>query len=524
MVRVDFPLNSLETSRRKRLLMEAAMRLKSIKIITFAVMMVITTKAFSYPAEVKDISDRKYFPQVKQALSQAKESVFMVMFVVGLRPYDKASSIYQLVDELVKAHQRGVKVTVILDQNIAFVGKEHIDEWQVEGKNAWCFKMLKDAGISVWYDEPTKYTHSKTIVIDEETIILGSANWTRSALFQNFETNVLIESKELAAEFLESFKEIEVDKNAGDLPTYLEAPVPISWRFLEEPKLAGEMMSRHDERSFDSYLLLLRDFDGNPEAKIILDYDKTAKSLGLYEKMTRTGYRRQIIKSLRKLESRYKLIRFEPERAKKATITLLSYDNSNKAYSYPQEWYFQLPASYWSYGWNRKLSMRAKFCYFINLAYASISDARPWWFASLETLSKRFNVNRWTISRGMQELRRLNLIDVEYPPLGKEGAQSRLAKSYKVLNLYDPAWLEGEWDRLELLFGADNLERARGYAEIVYEENDSEVIEDIVKRIDTFGEERVKMAFDIVAKKSPANPKRCYPYVKGIIGKWAEER
>ena len=115
------------------------MRFKAIKIMAFVAVLVIAAKAFSYPAEVEDISGEKYFPQVKQALSQAKESIFMVMFVVGLRPYDKESSVYQLVDELVKAHQRGVKVTVILDQNISFAGKGHIDKWQVEGKNAWCF-------------------------------------------------------------------------------------------------------------------------------------------------------------------------------------------------------------------------------------------------------------------------------------------------------------------------------------------------------------------------------------------------
>lgn len=507
--------------------------------LAFAVMTLIATKTFSsyaevlspsasedrsYPAEVEDISGEKYFPAVKQALSQAKESIFMAMFMVGLRPYDKDSSIYQLVDELVRAHERGVEVTVILDQNIAFVDKERIDEWQVEGKNAWCFKMLKDAGITVWYDEPTKYTHSKTVVIDGETIILGSANWTRSALFMNFETNVLIKSRELAAEFLESFKKIELDKKAGGLPTYLEVPVPISWKFLEKPELAGEMMSRHDERSFDLYLLLLRDFDGNPESKIILDYDKMAKYLGLYEKMSRTGYRRQVIKSLRKLEKRYKLIKFEPEYAKEAQITLLSYDSPSKVYSYPEEWYFQLPANYWGYGWDRRLSMRAKFCYFINLAYVSISDAKPWWFASLETLTKRFNVGKWMLSKGMQELRRLNIIDVEYPPLDKEGPQRRLAKSYKLLNLFDPAWLESEWDKLELLYGADNLNQARDFAKIVYEENDPEIVEDIIKRINAFGKKQVKAAFDIVAKKNPDNPKRCYPYVKGIIDKWGARK
>jgi cardiolipin synthase len=480
------PLDFLHNRRDKRgkAMIKKKSRLLSLTL-TFAVLLTITAGAFSsyaetlsvlkdgsYPAKVKDISDRKYFPEVKQALSEAKESIFMVMFVVGLRPYDKTSKVYQLVDELVKAHQRGVKVTVILDQNIDFVDRNTDDEWQVEGKNAWCFKVLKDAGVTVWYDSPTKYTHSKVIVIDEETVITGSANWTQTALSRSFESNSLIKSKELAAEFLKRFREIEIDKKASNLPVYLEVPVPVSWKFMEKPNLAGEMMSRHDERSLDLYLLLLKDFDGNPEAKIILDYDKTAESLGIYEKMSRLRYREQILRSLRKLESRYNLIRVKSEYAKDAQITLLSYDNPNKVYSYPREWYFQVPAVYWTYGWDKKLPMRARFCYLINLAYAGVSDAKPWWCADVESLSKRFNVKKRMISQGMQELRRLNLIDVEYPPLGKEGPLYPLAKSYKVLRLYDPAWLEGEWDRLELLYGKNNLKKARDFARIVYEEND----------------------------------------------------
>ena len=92
-------------------------------------------------------------------------------------------------------------------------------------------------------------------------------------------------------------------------------------------------------------------------------------------------------------------------------------------------------------------------------------------------------------------------------------------KSYKVLDLYDPGWLEGEWDRLEMIYGGDNLKKARRYGEIVFEENDPEVIEDIIKRMNAFGEREVKKAFDIVARKNPDNPKRCYLYVKGIIDK-----
>ena len=102
-----------------------------------AAALVKTSADKSYQAEVTDISGTKYFPAVKEALLKARESIFMVMFVVRLRPYDKESCVYQLMEELIKAHNRGVKVTVILDQNIGFAGREHIDEWRVEGKNAW---------------------------------------------------------------------------------------------------------------------------------------------------------------------------------------------------------------------------------------------------------------------------------------------------------------------------------------------------------------------------------------------------
>ena len=471
-------------------------------------------RAFCYQGDVKNISGEKYFQAVKKAISEAKESIFMVMFKVGLRPYDKNSSVYQLVDELIDAHKREVKVKVILDQNIPFE-KENIDEWQVDDKNAWCYKMLKDAGIEIGYDDPNKYLHAKALVIDKEIVILGSANWTESALHKNFEANVLIKSKELAEELLKEFQEIKIedDKDVKDLKTL----TPLSWKFLEYPKLAGTMMNTHDERAFDLYLLLLKDFDGNNEAKISLDYEKTAKSLGLYEKMDRTEYRKQIIRTARALEKKYNLIKFSPQYGEDGIIYLLDYDNPSEVYTYPDKWYFEVPVDYWEYGWDRKLSMRAKFSWLINLAYVSISDAKPWWFSSREVLGKRFNVGIWMISKGMQELRRFNLIDAEYSTMDPKNPESRSAKSYKVLPLYDPEWLEKEWVKLEALYGNDKLKKAKEFADIVYKENDSEIVEDIIKNINTFGEKQVKKAFDIAAQKQPDNPKRCYLYVKAII-------
>ncbi len=476
----------------------------------------------SYSAEVKNISGREYYPAVKEALQEAEESIYMVMYQVSLHPYDKATKVYKLIEELMCAKERGVEIKVILDQNIDFVTGQNIYKWAAKGKNAWCFKALKEAGIDVEYDNLTTYTHAKAIVIDNEIVIMGSSNWSESAFTKNAETNVLIKSKDLASELLKYFKTINIDKKATSATPAQKEGVFVSWQFMENPNLAGRMLTRQSERTFDLYLLLLKELDNNPEGKIILNYDKIAASLGLYDTMTRTSYRRQIIKSLRKLEKDYKLIKFEPEHNKDATITLLSYDNPKKPYSMPKGWYFQIPDNYWEYGWSRQLSHRAKFCYLINLAYVSISNSAPWWFSSLDVLAERFNVSEWVISKGMGELRSLNLIDVAYDTPKEGDYKGLLAKSYKVLPLYDPEWLETEWDRLELSYSAKKLGKAKQHAKIVFKENDPKAVEEIIALMDSLGEEQVERAFAIVAKKSVGNSKRCYAYVKGILKNWQE--
>ena len=485
-------------------------------VVVFLIVLGLGGKVFSFSADVEDLSGNKYFPAVKRALSEAEKSIFMVMYLVRLNPSHKESGVYRLVNELIKAHKRGVTVEVILDQNVGFT--EGRGEWQVEGKNSQAFWFLSKAGVKVWYDDAKQYTHSKCLIIDEEKGILGSANWTESGLFRNNEASVLVKSKELAANLLNNFRRIERMDRA---PRITKEPLILSWMFLEDKDLGGKMVSSHDERAFDLYLLLLREFDGNETGRVKVDYEKLAGELGLGE-LSRTAYRRQINRSLRKLEKRYCLLRFEPVYGKAGTVFLLSYESKNEAYRPPQEWYFQIPAAYWNYGWARKLSFPAKYGYLINLAYAGISEARPWWFASRKILSERFKISKWFISRGMQELRRLNVIDVQYGGIEKEGRKEKTAKSYKLIGLYDPAKVEEQWDKLEVLYGKKSLEKARGYARLVFEENSPVTIKDLLERIKIYGDDKVKRAFDIVERKNIDNPKRNYGYVVGILRRMAQ--
>jgi len=53
--------------------------------------------------------------------------------------------------------------------------------------------------------------HAKLIIIYGETTIDGSANWTRSALLKNFESNIVIHPREFAQVKLAFFKELALN-------------------------------------------------------------------------------------------------------------------------------------------------------------------------------------------------------------------------------------------------------------------------------------------------------------------------
>ena len=478
----------------------------------------------SYQAKVVDISGSKYYPAVLQEIRQAKESIYMVMFLVSYEPNAPNSPVAVLLNELIKAKQRGVDITVLLDRNLDYKIREYTDSYSLERKNIWAFQKLKEAGINVFYDDLYTYTHAKALIIDKEKIIIGSANWSRSAFQKNIETNYLIGSKELAEELIKDLKKIKKFKASGIFPFSKKNAIRVSRKFIEDPFFASLMMTNHSKRAFDTYLFLLKEFDGNDQGKIILDYEKLGHSLGVYSEKNRTGYRRKINKELRKLQKTYHLIRFEPHHSKEAVITLLNYDDPEKPYTVPQKNCFIIPVSYWEYGLQKHLTLRAEFCYLINLFMLSVSDIPPVWSAGRESISRRFHIDKWTISKGMGELRRHNIIDIKYMSPEGDVYSYSFPNHYVLLPLYDPEKLETHWIKLQETYDLKKLIKARKYAEIVFKENDPVVVKEIILMMNTYSEEPVKKAFNIVKKKRISNPKRSYAYVRGIIENLTEKK
>ncbi|MBU4346249.1 MAG: hypothetical protein KKH29_02855 [Candidatus Omnitrophica bacterium] len=478
----------------------------------------------AYQATVEDLSANKYFPKVKDAFKDAKSSIFMVMYFTNFDPKGKKSPVNELVEELLNARNRGVKVKVILDQNINFSAWDGGQgEWEKEVKNDPLFVYLKKQGVEVYYDNLYTITHTKAIVIDEETVILGSANWTQSSLRRNNEASCLIKSEGMAKEILEDFSNIAIDYEASILDEERNPPVRLNQAFLTDPSLAPRMLTAGDEIAFDLYLILLKKFDGNPQQVIEIDYKTLRHSLGIDEKLKYASARDKMKEALRRLEERYQLITRKKRFFMNTLVTLLNYP-AKTPYTSPQEKYCSVPDEYWLYGWHQALSFPEKYCYLINLCEGGSSRGRLW-SGYLIGLSKKYNISEHSLSRGMSGLRKLNIIDMEYSGYSaEEDSFKRVGPiRFKIIGLYSPQLLNKEKEKLAQIYGKERFAKAVNYAEMVFKGNDTQVIEDIIKKMDEYGIDEVDHAFQIVSEKSAGNPTRSYKYVIGILQKEARE-
>jgi phosphatidylserine/phosphatidylglycerophosphate/cardiolipin synthase-like enzyme len=94
---------------------------------------------------------------------------------------------------LVDAHKRGVDVEVILD-------KSNRTERQSEAH------FISHAGIPTLVDSVPGIAHNKVMVIDGETVITGSFNFTKAAEERNAENLLVIRDKDLAARYVKNWK------------------------------------------------------------------------------------------------------------------------------------------------------------------------------------------------------------------------------------------------------------------------------------------------------------------------------
>jgi phosphatidylserine/phosphatidylglycerophosphate/cardiolipin synthase-like enzyme len=159
-------------------------------LLTFILLLTFSLPAFADNA-VHNISGEVYFSPnggctkaIVNEISQAKSEIYIQAYSFTSAPIAKA---------LVEAHKRGIKVEAILDKS------------NVTG-NYSSATFLKNAGIPTFIDSQHAIAHNKIIIIDKETVITGSFNFTRAAEEKNAENLLILKSKELANQYLTNWE------------------------------------------------------------------------------------------------------------------------------------------------------------------------------------------------------------------------------------------------------------------------------------------------------------------------------
>jgi phosphatidylserine/phosphatidylglycerophosphate/cardiolipin synthase-like enzyme len=138
------------------------------------------------------LANREFAPALLQGIREARTSIVCCYYLFKLG--DSRDNLPRLLaGELIKASQRGVAVTVILETQ----GK---NKDRLDSDNHATAAMLSRGGVTVFFDTPAITTHTKVTVIDGRYVYLGSHNLTQGALRLNNELSLFLDSPEIAAE------------------------------------------------------------------------------------------------------------------------------------------------------------------------------------------------------------------------------------------------------------------------------------------------------------------------------------
>lgn len=116
---------------------------------------------------------------IVRTLAQAKSTVHVQAYSFTSQPIAQA---------LIDAHRRGVSVEVILDRS------------QLKGEGVQTGFMAQ-VGLPVRIDAVHAIAHNKIMLIDGETVVTGSFNFTNSAELRNAENLLVVRDRTLAERY-----------------------------------------------------------------------------------------------------------------------------------------------------------------------------------------------------------------------------------------------------------------------------------------------------------------------------------
>ncbi len=424
----------------------------------------------------------------------ARESVQLYLYLFARYPTQPRSGPSRLLGSLLRARQRGLRVEVLLDP-----GGQAFDLLDRNGPVA---EALRQGGVEVSYAEGP-VLHAKVLVVDGKTVLLGSTNWSTAALEKNIEADVLIRSTSVAQTLLARMADVR-RRPPPDL--FPGGVVSVPAGLLFPPDKLGEIVRRKDDRALDLYLHFLR-LGVSTSSFAPVDVPGAVGVLGARDEGP-VANRRRLHRVFRRLRDFYGLLEVREVYGEDPTVRRVALSTTGVV---------GLPVAYFDYGWDRRLSLPGKIFLLLHLHYSAVSPITPRWSFGRRTLARRHGLTPDTLSLGVVELRRANLVEVEYDDQPTPADPHRHANTYTPAPFYAPEDLQKRFQALEKQYGAPALARARAVAQLLYEDSDATIVEKSIALETRYGREIMDQALHLLGKKNPDNPKRRFGYLVGVV-------
>lgn len=121
---------------------------------------------------------------IVRSIDSAKSRIRMQAFLFSNK---------EITGALIRAHQRGVKVDVIIDK-------------KMPKKKPNTTEDLIEAGVPTFFDTAHRTAHDKIIIVDDDIVLTGSFNFVKVAETKNGENLLILKSKPLAEEYVKNWE------------------------------------------------------------------------------------------------------------------------------------------------------------------------------------------------------------------------------------------------------------------------------------------------------------------------------
>ena len=155
-------------------------------VLSISLLILLSIPVFAFQAEITKVCfspNGGCTESIVKEITNAKSEILVQAYSFTSAPIAKA---------LTDAFKRGVKVEAILDKS-----------QRKERYTAATF--LVNARIPTFIDDKHAIAHNKIMIIDRETVITGSFNFTKAAEEKNAENLLIIKDKELAKVYIDNW-------------------------------------------------------------------------------------------------------------------------------------------------------------------------------------------------------------------------------------------------------------------------------------------------------------------------------